>query len=323
MGRKKKNKESKVLPIKPEIRTLANCATNFKLTIPDDIYQKIMYWLKKTTNEVSGFGSLEWDAQAATYTVKDVILLKQEVGRTSTEIDPVSLGKAMFQMKDEPMGLKWHWHTHPNMGVFWSGDDMEIIRSLGQQGWIIATVFNDKGEHKSAFYTKTQVMGTDHDIFRDDLPTEVVRFLPRTFFQALDEEYDKCVSLVPKWIGPGVNTKVYGGPVVGVEGYDGYGEDYERPIHSLDASRWAKPLEYTTFGYAQVDTYFWVYNPIYDETLVTEENELDAIGEMDTKEIEYCKTHDQDFQQLYAKYLAREIKLAEATLDSEAASWNT
>ncbi len=250
---------------------------------------------------MSGFGSLDWNAETATYTVKDVVLLKQEVGRTSTEIDPIALGKVMYQMKDEPLGLKWHWHTHPNMRVFWSGDDMEIIRSLGQRGWIIATVFNEKGDHKSAFYTATEVMGQAHDIFKDDLPTEVVRFFPRSFFKQLDEEYDACVKEEVRWIGPGTHTKIHNGyPEVGLPVITG--------SHTNDADRWNKRiLEYSDYGYAERGPADWIYNPCHDKELKTEEQQLDAIVEMTTHEMEFLKANDKDFPLLYSKYLVREV----------------
>lgn len=308
---RKKRKGKKVLP--EFITTAQNCATDFKLTIPDDVYQKIAYWLRKTANEVSGFGSLEWNAEAKAFTVKDVILLKQEVGRASTEICPAALGKAMFQMKDEPLGLKWHWHTHPNMGVFWSGDDMEIIRSLGQQGWIIATVFNEKGEHKSAFYTKTQVLGQDHDVFKNDLPTEVVRFLPRAFFQALDEEYDKCVTTTKypaisgisyyggngklynssggEWVGPGTHTKV--------------GGDDEIPAHKEPGFK----REYSSTGYTQIAG-DWIYNPIHDDMCPTEQAQLNAIAEMADDEVRLLRNCEPAFDELYRKYILRDVEMA-------------
>lgn len=298
-----------------EIKTTPNCATNFKLVIPDDVYQKIAYWMGKTKNEVSGFGSLEWNEERKEFRVKDVILLKQEVGKASTEIDPIAIGKAMFLMKDEPMGLKWHWHTHPNMGVFWSGDDMEIIRSLGQQGWILATVFNDAGLYKSAFYTKTQVLGKDHDIFKDDLPTEIVRFMPRAFFSSLDTEYDANVKEAARWVGPGSYTKL-----------DSEYEDYypkkvvTGETHTNEPSRWEKPV-YNNFGYASLGDNDYMYNPLHDGELLTDEARLNMIGEMDTHEIEYLRVSDTDFQGLYSRYLVREASSHRNEILTSEAAW--
>lgn len=319
MGRRRKNKMITAAAMSTTTvttvgaRTLANCATNFKLVIPDDIYQKIAYWLTKTPNEVSGFGSLEWDAKSATFTVKDVILLKQEVGRASTEIDPVAIGKAMYQMKDEPLGMKWHWHTHPNMGVFWSGDDMEVIRSLGQQGWIVATVFNEKGQNKSAFYTKTSVLGQDHDVFKDDLPTEIVRFFPKSFFTALDEEYDKCVSTIAsKWVGPGVATKTE--TTTSEEEWNYYNRT-QTPNDTPQVK-----LTYSNFGYAtRPGSNLLIYNPLHDKELETRAQQVAAIDELLDTEIKYLDETDKEFALLFNEYVQKNVE--EAQISELEKSW--
>lgn len=170
-------------------------ATDFKLYIPRHIHDKIMYWLRKSKNEVSGFGSLGYDEENNFFWVKDVILLKQKVTPTSTEIDAHATGKAMYHFRDEEYGMKWHWHTHPGMNAFWSNDDMEVIRSLGQQGWIMATVINDKEEIRTAFYTSTNVMGKPHDVFADDLETIVFHNFTADEIKAMDDEYTANVEI--------------------------------------------------------------------------------------------------------------------------------
>lgn len=275
-------------------------ATNFKLEIPDEIFQKIMWWMNKANFEVSGFGSLDFNAKENVYTVRDVILLKQKVGAASTEIDPHSLGRAMFRMKDEPNALKWHWHSHVNMGVFWSQDDRELIRSLGQKGWIIATVFNLKKEHKTAFQTQVQLMGRPHDIFVDDIPTHIQRYLAADLCAALDKEYDDNVSR---------ETVVYSPHLPGWVDRD-YGDHYpalHNPLHTLDGSRWEKfkdvilADDYDEHGYAQTAN-DWVYNPCYDASLKDQEEKFLAIAEMTEAEVSWMRLRSPRFDQLCKDY---------------------
>src|SRR5690606_22060280 len=105
-----------------------------------------------------------------------------------------ALGKAMFKMKDNPNGMKWWWHSHVNMNVFWSGVDMSTIRGLGQQSWITATVFNKKAEKKSAFYQLSSLMGMAHEMFIDDIPTSVQRYYDPDVINQWEEEFKETVK---------------------------------------------------------------------------------------------------------------------------------
>lgn len=318
--RKKRRKRRQEKQVTTPSRTPTKVATDYKLIIPDDVYQKIHHWLNKSKNEVSGFGSLDYDEPTNTFTVKDVKLLKQTVTPTSTEIDPHAIGKMMYDMREERLGMKWHWHTHPNMGVFWSGDDMEVIRSLGQQGWILASVFNEKGEIRTAFYTTSQVNGPlgirDHDIFHDELKTDVIRYLPKEFFAVLDEEYEATVLkeaarppyTPPTWRGHG--------------GWSGYEDEWpsmvevstdkEEPFISKtnDETRWSHEikLSYNDFGYAEVHGKY-VYNPMHDTDIKGERAIMHTIlVDMDSEEINFLRRHDNGFSNLYNKLLTNQAE---------------
>lgn len=139
-----------------------------KVVIGREAYDKIMHYVNKTNFEVSGFGNVE--VIDGVPTVTDIILLKQENHATETEIDGASFAKAIYDhytlgTKGE---LKFWWHSHVNMGCFWSGTDMATIKSLTKDGWYIHGVFNKKGEYKLAY--------TNNDpfpIMLDDLDLEI------------------------------------------------------------------------------------------------------------------------------------------------------
>lgn len=300
MGRRNR-KQQHLAPAK-EITTPQASATNFKLIIPRDVMDKINWWIWKADLEVSGFGSLDYDAKENTYTVRDAILLKQEVGRASAEIDPVSLGKAMFRMKDEPNALKWHWHSHVNMGVFWSNDDMEIIRSLGSQGWIFASVFNRKEEVKSAFFTRTEVMGKAHDLFVNDVPTIIQALHPHELYSAWDKEYDENVTVEKEWTSPmtpastSLSTKASTTTSnVFLGNYDdqGWGEVKNCPSRRE------------------------IYNPCFDKDLKSEHQQFVAIGELTQEECNFLREHSPNFAALYAKYIKREREINQELFDEE------
>lgn len=163
----------------------------FKINIDNQMYQKVMHWIQKAPGEVSGLGKLLLDKNTGLIEVKSAILLKQENTGTSTDIDAQSIGKAMFELKDEEGHLNWWWHSHVDFGVFWSGTDMDTIRQIGNHGFVVATVFNKKHERLSALYRK----GDDFfpEMFVNEIQTTVVDYIPRDTIAEWDRDFEaKC-----------------------------------------------------------------------------------------------------------------------------------
>jgi hypothetical protein len=165
-----------------------------KIIVTNQAYAKVMHWVRKADFEVSGYGTAHWDVQQNAFVVTDAYLIKQMGGPAHTEIDAVALGKLVHRIEDvEKKGqIKWWWHSHVNMEAFWSGTDTETIRSLGIHGWMTASVFNKKGEHKSGVcYLSTsefsQLVHTDYDVKTEIQYTAA----PSTDW---DKEFDETVE---------------------------------------------------------------------------------------------------------------------------------
>lgn len=270
-------------------------ATKFKLVIPRHVMDKIAWWMHKTDKEVSGFGSLGFDEKTDTFLVKDAILLKQKVSGASAEIDPTAMAKAMFRMKDDPNGLKWHWHSHVNMGVFWSSDDMEIIRSLGQRGWILATVFNYKDERRTAYLTQVNIQTPSgeqrpHDVFVDQIETNVINFVKPELYEVWDKEYTEHVE-EEKWSN-GRGLTEY---------------QKKRIKESGNRSKYAlsSVYDYDDKGYGKCHDFPGgkIYNPLFDKELSTDEERIAVIDELTEEEVECLNEATWNFRDLYKKYL--------------------
>jgi hypothetical protein len=139
--------------------------------IPIQTYQKIMHWINLTDKEVGGFGKVVWDAENKSFTIIDAYLLKQEVGSAHTDIDADSMCDLMVDTFKVEGELKWWWHSHVNMDVFWSSTDRETIQEIGEKGWCLATVFNKKYQMRSALGFNNDVFTTYS--FADDIKTVV------------------------------------------------------------------------------------------------------------------------------------------------------
>lgn len=272
-----------------------------KVVIPDEVYQKIMWWIHKSNHEVSGFGSLDFDQATGIFTVRDAILLKQHVGPAMTEIDPVSLGKAMYEQRNEVNALKWHWHSHVDMGVFWSADDQTLIRNLGSQGWIVASVFNKKREIKSAFFTMMDIgiMGTvkKQELFLDDIPSSIKRYIAKDLCDQWDKEYSEHVSVRSLPAARSYETN-YWQP--GNFSKPGFVAKATRDIKNLPVNGSSySSAEYNHSGFKWSYAYKkWVYNPMYDLSVNSDAAIIQGVLTMDKEEIEVAFTYwkDRTFQ---------------------------
>lgn len=270
----------------------------FRLIIPRNVMDKISWWMHKTNQEVSGFGSLDWNAEKNAFVVKDAILLKQKVTGASAEIDPNAMAKAMFRMKDDPNGLKWHWHSHVNMGVFWSGDDREIIRSLGQRGWILATVFNYRDERKTAYFTQVSLPRPDgapepHDIMFDDIETSVVNYVSPELYEAWDREYAEHVT-----------EHTYEAKTTHLPHHRDLKEEGTDPTRPSENVSYI--YDYDTYGYGRAPG--WkngrIYNPVFDDELKTDEKRFKMIEDLDQDEIDFLDKYSPAFHILLTKYFS-------------------
>jgi len=154
------------------------------------VYRKIMHWIDKAdSSEVSGLGKLMIDGDGDIVVI-DAILCKQVNSSGSSDLDEQDVNKAMFDLRDTKGELRWWWHSHALMGVFWSGTDKDTIGKLGGTGWIVSTVFNKKREHKSSIY-----MGSPLPVFKDDVTFRLLSDrTPAEVVAAWDAEYDAKVE---------------------------------------------------------------------------------------------------------------------------------
>lgn len=187
-----------------------------ELKIPHAVYEKVMHWVNKAEGlEISGFGKVVRCKETNTFTVVDAYLLEQEGGAAHTDIDDKSLARLMYQTKDIEGDLRWWWHSHVKMACFWSTTDTDTIKQLGANGWIVATVFNQKYEMRSALcYVTESDFGTDTQMW-DEVPTTI-----------MDKPEDARIPLWDEEYQANVKRKTY--PSVGPSLLQGYTWDHEK-----------------------------------------------------------------------------------------------
>lgn len=211
-----------------------------KVLFDEEVHAKITHWVNKSSIEVSGLGRCI-RTEDGNYKVIEAYLLEQENTATTTDIDAEAASKLMFETREDEGHLNFWWHSHVNMGVFWSGTDTATIESFGSAGFCLATVFNKKGDMRSAYYQG----GTDFyaPVFVDNIPNEIHHEIDKSKIEAWDQEFDKKCK-VKKWTPPKksgrraglLGTKVNkGGSVYNKTKYDEHGFPYNAPYDEDEA----------------------------------------------------------------------------------------
>lgn len=210
-----------------------------KVFIDRIAYEKINYWIHKTTKEISGLGIVEViDGNAH---INDVILLKQENSASETEINPEDIGKAMFEFHTagKKGDIRFWWHSHVDMNVFWSNTDYECMELISKQGWFISTVFNKKGENKTAFSDNSiqelnkSGLSINYEIFSDDLDLIIDNGISKDLIGEWDKQFIEKVS--EKQIISTINRL----PDSYLNDLDDYYDEYEAKKYSfIDESKY-------------------------------------------------------------------------------------
>ena len=85
------------------------------------------------------------------WTIKDPVIMKQEVSAALCELDKTELAayysKMAIKYKNKNMRFCW-WHSHAEMGAFWSGTDINTIDEYEDGDLSFALVVNVKEEYK-------------------------------------------------------------------------------------------------------------------------------------------------------------------------------
>jgi len=186
-----------------------------KIIIEPEVYKKVMHWVNKSTDEVSGLGIVDVEKDG-TLKVTEAWLLPQKNTGSETELSGEGIAKLMYKVKKDghTQPLKWWFHSHPTFNVFWSATDHLAMRDFGLEDWIICTVFNQKEERRSAYFHPLGHHGPwgKSEVFLDELPT-TIGSVEKAVNPAWDEEYTKNVKAKHPPLNMISGNTSYSGPV--------------------------------------------------------------------------------------------------------------
>jgi hypothetical protein len=170
-----------------------------RVFLPHDVWEKISNFVGLVDMEISGFGRVFSDTEVAHFTeadlqetqaavggsyraprswkehfknyyIEDVFILEQVNSGAFTSVNEEALSKFLVDVVRKggnPENYNFWWHSHVNMGTFWSGvDDATAIR-LSQGHELISIVFNKRGEMRARWDCKGVTV--------DDIPVVVMQ----------------------------------------------------------------------------------------------------------------------------------------------------
>lgn len=113
---------------------------------------KIDLWVQMAKGEISGFGLARPLQKGVGFLVSKVFLPFQECGSADTEANPAQVAAFMAECLEKGIDtgeIRFWWHSHQHMGVFWSGTDTTQIDDFKADSFYLSAVFNKKGEVKA------------------------------------------------------------------------------------------------------------------------------------------------------------------------------
>lgn len=214
-----------------------------KVYILPEVHAQIMFFVEKSNIEISGLGRIEKDS-LGNMAVTKVYLLKQENTGASTDICESAAAELMYETREDKGALNFWWHSHVNMGVFWSGTDMSTIKQFGKNGYLLSTVFNKKGEMRSSYFQGGN--GFLPELFIDDLKTEISHIPTAAQRETWLKEYEekcKTKTYAPMATGYYAGRHGHASGLGYNEHYDGMDDYYPRRMRDVD---YYSSGEYTT-----------------------------------------------------------------------------
>jgi hypothetical protein len=130
------------------------------VVIEAEPYAQMLYLVGSTDKEIAWHGTVTKDPETATYTVSSVELFPQTVSGASVTTDQQEYQKWLLEeVPDEKFAaLRFHGHSHVNMGVTPSGTDTnyeaDLLENLPQDGFYIFLIMNKRTETYVEIYDK-------------------------------------------------------------------------------------------------------------------------------------------------------------------------
>lgn len=120
-----------------------------KVVITAEARAKLEVYVHSVDGEISGYGKVSQSGD--TFTVTDVVIVKQTCSGAGTEIDGDAAARFIEELLlrgENPADYRLWWHSHGKMDTFWSTTDEDNISNTAAD-WSLSLVVNKKGAMKA------------------------------------------------------------------------------------------------------------------------------------------------------------------------------
>jgi hypothetical protein len=148
-----------------------------RIFLPHEVWEKMSNFINLVDIEISGFGRVysesgeehwseadlketqatiaqgaaprKWVTKYKNFYIEDVFILEQTNTGAFTSMEPAAISKFLVDVVrkgEKPENYNLWWHSHVNMGTFWSGTDDATAIRLSKGGELISIVGNKRGE---------------------------------------------------------------------------------------------------------------------------------------------------------------------------------
>ena len=139
--------------------------------------RKMSALVEQCKDEIAWNGTVTYDEESNTYFIEDIFVFPQVVTRSTAESTD-DYGIWLSQFSDEEFSkLRFHGHSHVNMGVSPSNVDTTFQEDLINtvQDFYIFAIYNKKGDYNVWIYNKVKnLVYETKDIHYDSEATEVI-----------------------------------------------------------------------------------------------------------------------------------------------------
>ncbi len=156
-----------------------------------DAWCKLQAFLSLSTQEISGFGRVV--PFGNDFLVNEIFLLPQKVSPVETIIDELDVAcfiSELIEKGEDPYFIRLWWHSHVNMGLFWSQTDNENMKAHTKD-YMFGLVGLQNGQVKIRLDINEPVK-----ITLDDIPSQVM-YLTEDYIAECQEEIREKVSQKP------------------------------------------------------------------------------------------------------------------------------
>lgn len=132
-----------------------------RVYIPLETKQRLDLYIQCCDHEISGLGTVR--RRGKDFVIDQIYLFEQNVTAASTNLDPKDLSKFLVEiigLGQDPEEIKFWWHSHASMDVFWSSTDENTI-ALFKNQWMISLVGNKAG----AYLVRVDIYSPWHHMF--------------------------------------------------------------------------------------------------------------------------------------------------------------